>query len=199
MRYRIFIGILAVLGLMSNLAIPPIAALTYGAGAYGTCQYNTCSISLSTSGTVATNITPGSSPTCTVASDTLTVTTSSTTGYTLQLVDVDTSRQLTGGTTGSTIPGLTATPASPTVLSPNTWGFRIDAGAFGTGPTTAMNNSAIPSLTFAGIPITTPVAIASSGQPATPDTLHVWYGVCADNSTPADTYTDVVRYTVVVN
>lgn len=179
------------------LYVAPTYGLSYGRGAYGTCQYTTCSISLTSSTTVAVDVVPSATTACTVASDTVSVTTSSTTGYTLQLEAV-TNAQLTGSGSGGAIVSHSATHAAPAVLEANRWGYRIDSGNFGAGPTSAMSSAPIPSLTFAGL-TTSPQIIATSEVPARPAMTTVWYGVCADTTLPTDTYIGIVRYTAVVN
>jgi hypothetical protein len=190
--------------LLSALFVGFASAIPYGDGTYGTCTYNTCGISIATNGTVNVNITPsGTSTTCSTQSDSVIVTTYSSTGYTLTLANSSTNTNLVGGTYGGTIPAVSGTLSSPVVLTANTWGYRVDGvGGFGSGPTSAGNNTAPLSLPFAkvqpssGTPdtIATTSSAAGSGQ-----TTIVWYGVCANASTEADTYTSSVTYTAVVN
>lgn len=179
----------------------PVAGINYGAGTFGTCTFGTCSITLTTSGLVAVDVTPaGGSTKCTVNSDLVTVTTGASTGYTVSLTDTDTTNALTGPTS---IAASAATPASPAVLTANTWGYRVDSIAgFGAGPTSAISSAAIPAQTYAGIPISsgTPglirtTSVADTGTVNTP----VWYGVCVDSSLQNGAYTDGVTYTAVIN
>ncbi len=179
----------------------PAAGMNYSAGTYGTCQYGSCGISLTTSGSLSADVTPAAGSTkCTVNNDIVTVTTDSSTGYTVTLTDTDTTNTLVGPTT---IAASSATPASPAVLTANTWGYRVDSIAgFGAGPTSSASSGAIPSETYAGVPI-------SSGTPGTIRTTSVadtgtvntsvWYGVCASSSLASGSYTDNVTYTAVTN
>lgn len=183
--------------------VVPSQAIKYSSGSYGTCSYNSCSIGLSSSGSVALNVTPsGASTLCTVQSDSVTATTNSSTGYTVTMTDDDTGTALsTGG--GSTIPTTSGTAASPTALTANKWGYRIDGVAgFGSGPTSSLASGGIPSVKFAGIPASnaTPSTVrytttTDSGTVSTP----VWYGVCVDSTLSSGSYTDNIIYTAVVN
>src|SRR5579875_2707144 len=93
---------LGLLVLVGGLGVPYVAAdsSTYGMGTYGSCSYNSCGVSITSSGSVSLNITPAASTTCTVGSDSVSVTTDSSSGYTLQLADGDTSNQLSGAAHG---------------------------------------------------------------------------------------------------
>lgn len=200
---RILLSITALLiCLLTALFIThSVSGINYSAGTYGSCTYGTCSISLTTSGSISVNVTPtAGTTTCTIASDTVTATTDSSTGYTVSLTDTDTSSTLNGPVA---IAATTGTPASPTVLTTNTWGYRVDSIAgFGAGPTTAVTGGAIPTVTFAGVPLSsgTPgvirtTATADSGTVPTA----VWYGVCANSSQQSGLYTDSVTYTALIN
>lgn len=182
--------------------VSSVGAINYSAGTYGTCTYNTCSISLVSGATVAVNVTPTSSTSCSVQSNSVTATTDSSTGYTVTVNNKDTSTTL-NGPTSNTITSTSGTAASPAALIANTWGYRVDSVAgFGAGPTSAATNIAIPSLQFAATPssaasggVIRNTSTADGSSVATP----VWYGVCADASKPAGTYTDEIVYTAVIN
>jgi hypothetical protein len=98
------------LSLLLWWGITAIQALPYGAGTYGSCQYQSCSISVLSSGTVALNATPTVSGVYTFASDNVTVDTAASTGYTLTLKDSDTTTSLQNG--ADTITATSGTPAS---------------------------------------------------------------------------------------
>ena len=198
----VLIGILSFILTIFGMATPS-QAIKYSSGSYGTCSYNTCSIGLSSSGSVAINVTPsGSSTLCTVQSDSVTATTNSSTGYTVTMTDGDTATSLSTGGAGS-IASTSGTASSPIALTANKWGYRIDnLAGFGAGPTSSLSNGSIPSLAFAGIPPSngTPDTVrytttTDSGTVSTP----VWYGVCADATLPAGSYSDNIVYTAVVN
>lgn len=174
-------------------------ASLYGAGTYGACPYSSdCGITLTTSGTVNLNSIPTTSGRYTTASDSVTVTTDSTTGYTLSLQNQSaTEGALVKGS--DNIPAHGATAASPTTLGLNTWGFRVDGQAgFGAGPTTAVTDQPSMSLTFAGVPLNgSPVIIKNNttGGASAGELTSVWYGIQVDNSKPSGTYSSTVVYT----
>ncbi|MGV9001597.1 MAG: hypothetical protein ACOH18_01415 [Candidatus Saccharimonadaceae bacterium] len=175
--------------------------LPYGKGAYGKCQFSSCSITLTSSTSLAANVTPGGSTTCTVANDDVTVRTGSSTGYTLTVSDSDTTTSLdrSGGGSITTVSG---TPASPTTLSANKWGYRVDGLAgFGAGPTSAVSNAAVPSEGYAAMPILgSPDTLKIKTSAATvAETTKVWYGICSNTSIPAGSYTNTVVYTAIIN
>ncbi|PLS81515.1 hypothetical protein CYG49_01825 [Candidatus Saccharibacteria bacterium] len=132
-------------------------------------------------------------------SDSVTVDTNDTKGYSLTLNNSDTSTALDNGAAGL-IPAHAGTPASPSDLAVNTWGFRVDGlGAFGTGTTTETNVSTS-AFTWAGIPASTsPQQIKSTTAAGTGSATTVWYGVKADGTNPDGSYIDTVTYTATVN
>ena len=178
-------------------------AINYSAGTYGSCTFNTCSISLTSIGTINVDVTPtASSPTCSVTGDSITATTDSSTGYTITMTDSDTSNLMNGPAT-NTINAGSGTPASPAVLTTNSWGYRVDSiDGFGSGPTTVVTNGIIPSLTFAALPLSsgTPSLIrTTSTADGSPVSTPVWYGLCADSSLTGGNYSDSVTYTALIN
>ncbi len=189
---------LIIVGIISVL---PVHGLPYGIGAYGTCQFGSCSITLTSSTTLAADITPGGSTTCTVVKDDVSVRTGASTGYTLQVNDNDTDTSLNRSGGGS-IAATSGTRMSPATLTANTWGYRVDGIAgFGAGPTTAVSNAAIPSVQFAGVPVSgSPHVIAIKTSAASvAEITPVWYGLCSDTSIPAGSYSDTVVYTAITN
>lgn len=200
-RYRIALGLGVLVGLTTLSWAPAAFGLPYSSGSYGTCTYNTCSITLSSSGTVAINVTPGASTTCTTQADSVSASTEASTGYTISMTDNDTNTNLVSG--ANTIAATGGTAASPTALTANKWGYRIDGVAgFGSGPTSSFSNGSASSLTYATPP-------SSSG---TADTVHstsspdvstvytsVWYGLCVNATPPSGTYSDSITYTALVN
>lgn len=197
----LFMLVLAV-ALLATPIVVFAANDAYGDGEYGECTYDACGITVSSNGTVNINVIIGASTTCTNQSDTVGVTTDSSTGYTLSLNDSTTNSNLHGS--GATvIPTSSSTQSSPSALSANTWGYRVDdIGGFGAGPTSASSNVAPTSTTFAAIPISSAGGdtLATSSSPADPTVnTSVWYGICVNATIPADTYTSTVVYTAVVN
>jgi hypothetical protein len=147
------------------------------------------------------DVTPTSSGSCTIQSDTATVFTDDTNGYTLTLADSSTNTALVNGS--SSISATSGTLSSPTTLTGNSWGYRVDGlGSFGSGPTTGQSNVTHGSALFAGIEASDLAAdtIATTSGAADPAvTTTVWYGACADTSLSNGAYTTQVIYTAVAN
>jgi hypothetical protein len=200
--YFRFLGFYIVSLVIIALAVMmPVHGLTFGSGSYGTCQFGSCSITLTTSSSISADITPGSSTTCTIVKDTVSVDTGASTGYALQVNDAnsDTSLNRSGG---GSITAISGTPTSPATLTANTWGYRIDSlSGFGAGPTSAVSNTSVPSVQFAGVPASgSPVTIATkSSATSGAEITSVWYGLCSDTSIPAGSYSDTVLYTALTN
>jgi hypothetical protein len=174
---------------------------TYGSGGYGNCSYGSCTITLTSGGTTNVDVVPNTSGKCTVQSDIASVLTDNPTGYSLTMT-TSTTNNVMAGSSGN-IASSSATAASPTILAMNTWGYRVDGLAgFGAGPTSILNSGSVPSTTFAKVPPsnlagTQVASSASAANPAVNTT--VWYGVCANSTVPAGSYTVTVTYTAVTN
>lgn len=187
--------------LLAFTAGEPTNASLYGRGIYGACGYSeSCTISLMTNGTVDLGVEPTESGVYTIDRDIVEVTTNNPFGY--QLL-IETESEEENGLVGSsaTIPATSGTAGSPSVLSGNQWGLRIDGqGGFGSGPTSAINSQSSSSLTFAGIPMQgNPMLIATYAESALEGFAYdVWYGIRADTSVPSGEYTATVVYTAVV-
>lgn len=180
--------------------VSSVSALVYSKGSYGTCQYDSCSISLGSSGEVNLSLMSSAGTSCSVANDAVTVSTRSSTGYNVTLSTITPAQTLTGAGNSETIDPISGTDAAPVTLEPNTWGYRVDAGNFGVGPTSSMTNVAVSGLTFAEVPSPGyPSYVASSNAAATNATTNVWYGVCVDSAKVADTYTNDLVYTAAIN
>jgi hypothetical protein len=154
---------------------------------------------LSSNGTVNINAIPTGSGVQTIGSDTVTVSTNDSAGYTLKLGETGASATLTSGS--NTIAASSGTQASPVAETANSWGYRVDGvGGFGAGPTTAASNQAIGSSAFAAVPATaSPNTLVTTGTTATNATTTVWYGVAVNTSVPSGTYTNSVTYTATAN
>ena len=155
-------------------------------------------ISVTTPATVTLNLTPTSGGVVSSASDTVTVNTNNTTGYVLTLKDSDTTTSLTSGS--NTIAAHTGTPAAPTALANNTWGFAIAGAPFDATYSAETNNGSSTSK-WAGVPASsgTAATLKTTATTATNDTTTVWYAVKANSSQPNGTYTDTVVYTATTN
>lgn len=173
----------------------------YGSGNYGNCDYGSCTITLTNSGLGSMAVIPTPTGKCTVQSDTLSVTTDSTTGYSLTMTTSTTNNAITSG--ANSISASSGTTASPVTLAMNSWGYRVDnLAGFGAGPTTSQSSGSIPSVSFAGLPASNQTAtqVASSSSPANPAVnTTAWYGVCANSTIPSGTYTATIVYTAVTN
>jgi hypothetical protein len=202
---KIFL-IIAIIAISLGMGSTTVSADTtdssvYGGGNYGDCNYGSCTITLTSNGSTSLNVLPDASGKCTINSDTASVLTDATSGYTLTLTTSTTDNALVGGS--DSIDASSGTSSSPSTLAMNSWGYRVDnVGSFGAGPTSAQSNVPTPSLTFAGVPPSDQAAavIASTTGPANPaEDTEVWYGICIDATIPADTYSTTVLYTAVVN
>ena len=136
---------------------------------------------------VSTTILPGQADTTTMYSD-IFVSTNSTNGYTLKLIDEDevTSLTSTNGDTIATVSG------EPTSANPG-WGVSVD----NTGVWEAMpnNTSATDPTIVAGTPITVADYTPSTPTVTSQRQSTVHYGVAATNSQTSGDYTDYVVYT----
>jgi hypothetical protein len=202
MRY-LSLAFLALISLFSSL---PVLAINYGSGTYGTCTYDYCSISLTSTGTVDISVTPTSGGSCSIASDKVTVDTYDSNGFTLTLNNSYSSNSLNNAADNTqSIPAISsASLAFPAPLTANAWGYRVDgSGGFGSTTTIPVSNVSPTSTTFAPTPSLggTPDQIRTTTVVAHPavDTL-VWYGVCANtNNLKSGSYTSGVIYTAVTN
>lgn len=195
---------IAVLLLLGILLIPCLSAtaVPYGMGTYGTCTYDLCGLTLTSSSNLNVNVTPSSSGSCSINKDSVSVLSDDSLGYTVLINNSVNSTSLTNGT--SNITAVSGTVSSPTTLGLNQWGYRVDGqGGFGSGPTNSTNNSNYPiSATFAGVPDSNslPSNVVTSSNSANPAvTTNVWYGVCANTNLTSGTYSGTVLYTAVAN
>jgi hypothetical protein len=188
----------AVLASMSLLIIPIAASATTTSTTVSSVISPVISL-LSSSGTVNLNATPTGSGVQTIASDTVTVSTNDSAGYTLKLGETGGNSALMSG--GNTIPASSGTQASPIAETVNTWGYRVDGvGGFGAGPTSAASNQTIGSAKFAAIPATgSPDTLVTTSSTASSAVTTVWYGVAVNTSTASGTYTNDVTYTATAN
>ena len=156
-------------------------------------------ISISTSTSVGISVLPTSGGVVSSASDTVTVNTNNSTGYTLTMTDANADTSLTNG--ANTITAHAGTQASPTALAVNTWGYRVvSVGGFGATAYSGESNIASSSSTWAGVPaLGSPNTLKTTGTTATNDVTTVWYGVRASTAKPSGIYTDTVTYTAVTN
>lgn len=192
-----YYGFAAVL-LLSVLVLPTVAGAATASTTISSAISSVISV-FTSNGTVTANVTPTGSGAQTIASDTITVSTNDSLGYTLQLADADATTTMTSGS--DTLAASTGTQTTPVAQSANTWGYRVDGvGGFGAGPTTGQSSGVIGALKFAGIPASgTPNTLKTTATTASNDTTTVWYGVAANTSQPTGTYSDTVTYTCTAN
>jgi L,D-peptidoglycan transpeptidase YkuD (ErfK/YbiS/YcfS/YnhG family) len=154
---------------------------------------------LSSNGTVNLNATPATGGVQTIASDTVTVSTNDSAGYTLTLGETTSATALTSG--GNTIAASSGSQASPVAETASSWGYRVDSlGGFGAGPTSAASNQAISSTKFAAIPASgSPNTLVTTSSTASGATTTVWYGLAVNTSVPSGTYSNSVTYTATAN
>lgn len=155
-------------------------------------------ISMSSSGAVAINVTPAVGGAQTSASDTVSVSTNNTTGYTLTLADSDATTTLVNG--ANSIAASAATQAASAVLANNTWGYHVDGvGNMATGGAVETNVGSS-SIKYAGVPATGAAnTIKATAAVAVSDATTFWYAVKADTSKPNGNYIDTVTYTATTN
>jgi hypothetical protein len=201
---KLLVVVIAIMSLMIGASVAhadTTDSTVYGSGNYGNCDYGACTITLSSGGATTLNVVPTPAGKCTVQSDTASVLTDSTAGYSLTMTTSTTNNAMTGAS--GSIAAASGTAASPATLSMNTWGYRVDSLAgFGAGPTSSQNNGSIPSVSFAGVPASnqSPTQVATSSGPANPTVnTTVWYGLCANSTVPSGSYSVTVTYTAVTN
>ena len=196
-RYRFYTGIVLVVIFGAGATI--ISSVS-AANTTISSQISSVISLFTTSGTVNDDVTPTGSGAQTIQSDTVTVSTNDSSGYTLQLAESSATTTLTSGS--NTIPASSGSQTTPTVMAANTWGYRVDGlGGFGAGPTTQATNAAISgTIKFAGVPASgSPNTLADTSGTASNAVTTVWYGVAANTSQPTGTYTNTVTYTCTAN
>jgi hypothetical protein len=167
-----------------------------------------------TSGTVNVNVASTSGVKQTVNTDTVTISTNDSAGYTLTLQDGNNSNALcvTPGAGCTGIPATSGTTTTPVLMSvANVWGFHLDndgtkwcnsgttcGATFGTSLSSNQTSSA--TLKFAAVPVSgSPYTVKTTATTASSDVTYVWYGVNMDPTLASGTYTDSVTYTATAN
>jgi hypothetical protein len=198
MKKLSFVGIAAGTLALGLFAMPAVAGAATASTTISSAIGSVIS-TFSSNGTVNVNVTPSAAGAQTIASDTLTVSTNNSLGYTLLINDTNATTTLSSG--ANNINAIGGTQAVPIALTANTWGYRVDTvGGFGAGPTSGTNSTAIGTVKFAAMPINTlPNTIKTTATTAANDTTTVWYSVAANTSQASGTYTDGVTYTATAN
>lgn len=174
-------------------------------GAYAQAQEDTIitatinsSITMTTSGNVGVTVTPVVGGAQSSASDTVSVSTNNSNGYTLTLENNDANTSLVNGP--DTIAAHTGTQASPTALANNSWGYAVASVGGFDGSYTAISNQTSHSSVWAGVPAaSSPNTISTTLSPGIGDTNTVWYSVKVDTTKPDGQYVDTVSYTATAN
>lgn len=151
-------------------------------------------ISLTSSGTVAFTMTPATVSESN-GSDTVTVNTNNTAGYTLTLKDSDATTSLTSG--ANTITASSNTYASPNTLTTGNWGYAVAGGNF-SATYTSQTDATTSTLKYAGISATAQT-LKTTATTASADPTVVWYAAKVDSTKPTGVYTDTVTYTATTN
>ena len=161
-------------------------------------------IAVSSTGSVALDVTPSGAGVQTVNSGTVTVNTNDTIGYTLTLSSSSAQTALQSG--ANTIPASTGTRTAPVVQTANSWGYCVSGvGGFGaTCPATPSSNQTISgTYKFAGVPASGSADIIANPNTAqtysSNATTTVWYGVAANTTRASGLYTGTVTYTATAN
>jgi hypothetical protein len=156
-------------------------------------------ISISSNGTVELDAIPTGGGVQTIGSDTVTVSTNDTAGYTLQLAESGASQNMTSGS--NTLAPSSGSQTTPVAETANSWGYRVDGlGGFGAGPTSSASNASIGSIKFAAVPATgSPNTLKTTSTTASNDTTQVWYAVAVNSTQPSGTYANTVTYTATSN
>ncbi len=161
-------------------------------------------ISISSGPTVAISLTPTTGGVVSSASDTVSVSTNKTNGYTLTMKDADTSANLVSGSDNITPFGSTTTPGA---LTNGTWGWAVASGTTGVGISgfdasySTESDNASSASKWVGVPLSSGSAstIKSTSTTASGDATTVWYAARVNTSQPTGTYTDTVTYTATTN
>lgn len=173
----------------------PIASTSYADTASTTINGtigSTLTVSSNSPVTLATA--PTSGAVTTSAYDTVSVSTNNTSGYTLSLETSTADRTLKKGS--DTIAVSAGSLASPTSLTANHWGYRVDGAGGFSGTTTAETNVSSSAFSWAGVPASgSSDTIKTTTTPATNEQTKVWYAMSADTSKPSGAYTNSVVYT----
>lgn len=199
MRKTVTIRVAGSLALLTVLASPIVAgAATDTKNTTINATVNS-TISMTTSGTVAITLTPTGTGSVSSASDTVSVATNSSNGYTLTLADGDANTNLVNG--ANNLAAHNGTFAAPTALATNTWGYRVvSAGGFGASAYSAETDNGSSTSTWAGVPATgSAQTLKTTGATTAGDTTTVWYGVKVDTTKPSGVYSDTVTYTATTN
>ncbi|MEO5628096.1 MAG: hypothetical protein ABIQ89_04400 [Candidatus Saccharimonadales bacterium] len=153
------------------------SAQPYGKGKYdANVPYGSAtSLTISTTGNVAIQITPTDSGTLGTADNTVTVSSTDVIGYKLYIRSLGSTNMANGP---FSIPA--SANGLPAALANNTWGYNTDASA-----------------DFVGMTLSDVLIKSLTGPATAGDATQVTYGVKVDNSKPAGSYSTSIVYTAV--
>lgn len=187
----------AIISLVVGFVAVPLAAYAQEDNTIVTANISS-TISMTTSEDVAINVMPAVGGSQSSNSDTISVSTNGSSGYTLTLENADTDTELEGGI--DDIAAHTGTLAAPTALSDNTWGYAVAGEGGFDGSYTQFTDDTSSATLWAGVPaLGSGDTIKITNDPAPNDTTTVWYSVKVDTSKPDGEYTDTVLYTATAN
>ncbi|HSX31227.1 MAG TPA: hypothetical protein VLE99_04885 [Candidatus Saccharimonadales bacterium] len=158
-------------------AAPSAFATPFGQGKFGAGLFGSqTSLTIALGGNVSLSLTPSGGNFSGNGSNTVTVTSNDTVGYSLYIYAPSGTSLVNGSATIAA-----SSNSSPASLATNTWGYNT------TGSTT----------NFMGITATPVLLKTASGPYESGDTTTVTYGVLADGAEPDGSYTATVTYTAV--
>ena len=166
------------LSLVLSIVVLPnasVSAQPYGKGKFGAdVPYGSLtSLTISTGGNVAIQLTPADTPVLGTATNPVTVTSTDVVGYKLYIRSV-------GSTDMTNSPAVIPASGNGTYLplATNTWGFNTDGSS-----------------NFAGTLMTDMLVKTANGPYSSGDVTNFKYGVKLDNSKPAGNYVTSIMYT----
>ena len=137
------------------------------------------------------NLTPSSSGTLATSDATVNVSTNNSTGYTLSMSTTTDNTALTHTNGTNSINSTSSPVSSPTALSSNTWGWY---------PSSLATNPGGSNYQFAAIPsLSSAYPLKSTDAMSTNDETTVSFGVMADTSIPAGSYSNTITFTTIAN
>ena len=137
------------------------------------------------------NLTPSSSGTLATSDATVNVSTNNSTGYTLSMSTTTDNTALTHTNGTNSINSTSSPVSSSTALSSNTWGWY---------PSSLATNPGGSNYQFAAIPsLSSAYTLKSTDAMSTNDETTVSFGVMADTSIPAGSYSNTITFTAIAN
>ena len=137
------------------------------------------------------NLTPSSSGTLATSDATVNVSTNNFTGYTLSMSTTTDNTALTHTNGTNSINSTSSSVSRPATLSSNTWGWY---------PSSLATNPGGSNYQFAAIPsLSSAYPLKSTDAMSTNDETTVSFGIMADTSIPAGSYSNTITFTAIAN